>query len=130
MELCADITVTVDGRDITLKPLTVRQRLALSNLLIKQERDKAIESARQMGLKPSEMAESVAAAVREADRMSSVVMSCWTLKGALAVLALASDAETADLIGERLEPSQLGVLAARCLNVDVSDAGDGAQVGN
>ena len=119
MNLCAEITVLSDGREIKLKPLTVRQRLAYANTLVEREREKAIETGRAIGMKPSEIASHVAEAVSAAERMSSVVMSCWTLEGALSVIALASDERTADELGSTIEPGRLGVLAARCLNVDV-----------
>jgi hypothetical protein len=130
MNLCADITIACNGQDLVLKPLTVRQRLAYGNNLVERERVRALENGRAAGLKPSELADHVAAAVRDAERMSAVVMSCWTLEGALSVIRLASDERTAEALGSAFEPGQLAVIAARCLNVDVNAAKEEAESGN
>lgn len=122
MNLCADFTVTCGGKEWTLKPLTVRQRIAYANLMSARAREKAIANAKAVGLKPSETAEMVASAVADAERLSSIVMSCWTIEGAMAVIRLASDEATAEALCELLEPAQLGVNAAKCLNVDVSES--------
>lgn len=126
MNLCADITILCNGEEVKLKPLTVRQRLSYANMLIERERQKAIENAKAVGMKPVEMVSFVGEAVSSAERMSAVVMSCWTLEGALSVIRLASDEKTAELLGSVLEPGKLGVAAARCLNVDV----DGFEANN
>lgn len=124
MNLCAEITVPCAGEEIKLKPLTVRQRLAYSNTLVERERQKAIDNGRAVGMKPAEIAVHVGEAVAAAERMSSVVMSCWTLEGALSVIRLASDERTAELLGSSLEPGRLGVVAAQCLGVDIDEASE------
>jgi len=50
MNLCATFPVTIDGTEIILKPLTVRQRLAFGNTLVERERQKSLEAGKAAGL--------------------------------------------------------------------------------
>lgn len=129
MRLEADIAISAGGREFILKPLTVRQRLSYANLYLERVRTRSIETARTLGLKPVEAAEFLTNALADAERMSTVVMSCWTLEGALAIVALSSDQKTAEELGNLLEPSELGLAAARCMGVD-PEAIRPAQPGN
>lgn len=117
MNLCAPFPVSVDGTEITLKPLTVRQRLAFGNTLVERERQKALEAGKAAGLTGRDLADLVAEAARGAERVSFVVASCFTLEGALMVIALASTEKDAERIGNAMEPGDVGVLAARCMGV-------------
>ena len=117
MNLCATFPVTIDGTEIILKPLTVRQRLAFGNTLVERERQKSLEAGKAAGLTGRDLADLVAESARGAERVSFVVASCFTLEGALMVLALASTEKDAERIGNAMEPGDVGVLAARCMGV-------------
>lgn len=119
MNLCAAFPVTIDGAEIVLKPLTVRQRLAFSNTLVERERQKSLEAGKAAGLVGRDLADLVAESARGAERVSFVVAACFTLEGALMVLALASTERDAERIGNALEPGEVGVLAARCMGVSL-----------
>ena len=110
-------SVAVSGRAIEFQPLTVRKRLALNNDLIERERKKAVAVASALGFVGREAAEFVAKAVADAEKMSSLVLSCFTFEGALAVIVCCVSAEDAEWLGSNVEPSEVGLLAAGCLNV-------------
>lgn len=123
MNMAASFPVTAGGRTFELRPLTVRERMKLANMHVDRERSKAIDLARAMDAKGREAAEFVAARVDDAERMSSFVMSCFTIDGAMAVLLMAARSHAeAEEIGSLLEPSEIGRIAALCLNVTLASA--------
>jgi len=132
MNLAASFPVTVAGRTYELRPLTVRERMRLVNMHVERERNKAIDLARAMEAKGREAAEFVADRVDEAERMSSFVMSCFTVEGAMAVLLIAAKSHAeAEEIGSLVEPAEIGRIAALCLNVTLASAdGTGESSGN
>lgn len=132
MNMAASFPVTVKGRTYELRPLTVRERMKLANIHVDRERTKAIDLARAMDAKGREAAEFVAARVDEAEKMSSFVMSCFSLEGAMSVLLLAARSHAeAEEIGSLVEPAEIGRIAAMCLNVAVASAdGTDADSGN
>lgn len=130
MNLAANFTVTAAGRTFELRPLTVRERMRLSNMHVERERAKAIDTARAMDAKGRDAAEFVAARVDEAERMSSFVMSVFTIEGAMSVLLMAARSHAeAEEIGALVEPAEIGRIAALCLNVRVASA-DGTEDGS
>lgn len=125
MNLAANFEIHVANRPIRIRPLTVRERMALGNALVERERRKAVELAKDLGVAPKDALEVVRKAVSEAERISSLVLSCFTMEGAVAVLRIACQTvEDADEIASNMEPGDLGVLAARCLNVPIADDRD------
>jgi hypothetical protein len=121
MKNSAPFYVTVGERRCEVRPATVRERMRLANLLIENERNKALETARLCELSGREFAAFVAERVAEAEKMSAVVMWCFTVEGAMAVLYSCCSREDADEIGT-LEPGEVGAIAARALNVNVGRA--------
>jgi hypothetical protein len=117
----APFYVMVGDRRCEVRPATVRERMKLANLLIENERNKAIDMARLCELTGREFAAFVAERVAEAEKMSSVVMWCFTVEGAMAVLYSCCSREDADAIGT-LEPGEVGAAAARALNVNIGRA--------
>jgi hypothetical protein len=130
MNLCAEFPVTIAGQTIVFKPLTVRQRLAFGNTIIERERERAVANGKAAGLSGRELAASISEAVHDAERVSFVVMSAFTLEGALIVLAMAADEKAAELAGSFMEPGDLGVLAARCLGVGIASKPETSAEGN
>lgn len=130
MNMAASFPVIVNGRSFELRPLTVRERMKLANIHAERERMKAIELAKAMDARGREAIEFVASRAEEAERMSSFVMSCFSLDGAMAVLLLAARSHAeAEEIASMVEPAELGRFAAMCLNVAVASA-DGGSVGS
>lgn len=125
MNLAASFEATAGGRSVRLRPLTVRERMAANNDLIERERRKAIELGKACGMSPREIAQAVGEAVSDAEKMSALVMWCFTLEGAMAILLLScSTPEDAEHLGSSLEPAKLGAIAAKCLNVQIDTDGD------
>ena len=126
MNNAAPFPVTVHGETVEVRPLTVRERMKLQNVLVENARGRALETARDCELKGREAAEFVSRAAEEAGKVSSLVMSCFTIEGALAVLYLACKSkEDAELVAS-IEPGEVGVVAARALNVTVGRADEGS----
>jgi hypothetical protein len=120
MNLAASFEVTAGDRSVRLRPLTVRERMRLNNDLIERERRKAIELGKACGMAPREISQAVSEAVSDAEKMSALVMWCFTLEGAMAILLLSCAVpEDADYLGSNLEPAKLGAIAAKCLNVQI-----------
>jgi hypothetical protein len=125
MNLAASFEVTAGDRSVRLRPLTVRERMRLNNDLIERERRKALELAKACGMSPKEIAQAVGEAVSGAEKMSALVMWCFTLEGAMAILLLScATPEDAEHLGSNIEPAKLGAVAAKCLNVQIDTDDD------
>lgn len=128
MNMEAMIPVTVRGRMFELRPLTVRERMRLANHYVERERVKALEIVKATEARGREAADFVASRVDEAEKMSSFVLSCFSLEGAMAVILLAARTHAeAEEIGSLVEPAEIGRIAALCLNVRVASADDGGE---
>jgi len=104
------------------RPLTVRERIGLSNAIVEREKKKAIQLANELSLSGTEKIEAVQKAISDAEKVSSVVMSCFTFDGCIAVLRLsAEDQKSIDRLAELVEPGELSVIAARALNVEIEN---------
>lgn len=123
MNLAASFEFHAGGTAYRFRPLTVRERIGLSNAIVERERRKAVALAKELELSGAERVEFVSRAVSEAEKVSSVVLSCFTLEGSLTVLRLSILGEVSDVdrIAEAVEPGELSVVAARCLNVEIEN---------
>lgn len=122
MNFAATFEHHVGDEIFRFRPLTVRERIGLSNAIIEREKKKAIQLANELSLSGSEKIESVQKAIADAEKVSSVVMSCFTFDGCIAVLRLAAeDQKSIDRLAEVVEPGELSVIAARCLNVEIEN---------
>lgn len=109
------------GREFWLRPLTVRERMGLVSAHIERERNGALAIAKATGISGKDAAIFVAEAVASAQRVSALVMDCFTLEGAVAVLRVAAERpEDADELASSIEPGKISMYAARCLNVDTN----------
>lgn len=115
--------VEAGGREWTVEPLTVRQRIALVEAIADERAKKAIEDARSAGLSGSRLVE-VAASAREAVRPSSfLVGQCFTIDGAHRILRIAAGDEGADAILTHKEPAEVAPIALEAIGIDVSQRG-------
>ena len=121
MNLSAPFPVIINGRSIELKPLTIRDRMAVSNLLSANASARSIALAKSLGLTSKDSADFVSLRIEEAEKMSSLIMSCFTIEGSSAILARAcASVEDIEEIGSSIDPSALGNIAARCLGYEFS----------
>lgn len=109
-----------DGRVVTVRPLTVRQRIALTNELADERARDARKNAEIAG-EPNVL-KAVEKARRDALVASALVLDCYTLSGALRVVCAAS--EFGELIADTMEPKQVTEIALRALgfNTDESES--------
>lgn len=125
----APFQIEEGGRVYRLRPLTVRERMALVESHVAYEREKALAIVKASGLPARDALAFVGDAVDKAERVSAIVMDCFTLRGAMAVLRVALESETdLEMLAASVEPGRLSVLAAKCLNVNTDenrDAGNG-----
>lgn len=125
----APFEIVENGRTFKLRPLTVRERMGLVDAHVAYEREKAFSIVKASGLPTKDALPFVGEAVERAERVSAIVMDCFTLRGAMAVLRVALESETdLEMLAASVEPGRLSVLAAKCLNVNTDenrDAGNG-----
>lgn len=121
-------THDVDGRLFSLRPLTVRERIALGEALADAMAADAARDARAAGMTPKEAVAEARIARDEARRASALVMSCFSLSGALRVLDRACD-ESGELVA-LVEPQVATALALAALGIDIEEHERRAASGN
>lgn len=121
-------TVSLEGQDFRLKPLTVRQRLALSDDLSEDRAVVAAKDGRSAGLAPADLAEFIAEARRKASSASALHLDCYTLQGQIRVLTvcLGNDVDAAIRFVEVASPraATRASLEALGINTDLLDRED------
>lgn len=103
--------VLSDGRSVTIRPLTVRQRIALTAEFAEESALLAKRNAEIAG--EANVMKVVEKARKDAMVASALILDCYTLRGAMRIVCAAS--EFGELICDDLEPKQLTELALRCL---------------
>jgi len=111
-----DVTLP-DGRVVTARPLTVRQRIALTADLA-DERARIARRNAEIAGEPNALA-AVEKARRDALVASALILDCYTLAGAMRVIEAGS--EFSEAIGDGLEPKALTELALRLLGFGRED---------
>ena len=114
-----------DGRVIAIRPLTGRQRIALTNELADIRASEARKAAEIAGLPVSLQA--VEKARRDALVASALVLDCYTLAGSLRVLCAAS--EFGELIADSVDAKRSTEIALRALGFGGEDREE-KQAGN
>jgi len=114
-----------DGRVVAIRPLTVRQRIALTNELADIRASEARKAAEIAGLPVSLQA--VEKARRDALVASALVLDCYTLAGSLRVLCAAS--EFGELIADSVDAKRATEIALRALGFGGDDREE-KQAGN
>lgn len=115
--------VEAGGREWTVEPLTVRQRIALVEAIADERARKAIEDAKSAGL-AGQAAVDAARSARDSARIASfIVGQCFTLDGAHRILRIAAGDEGADAIATHLEPIATSQIALETIGIDVEARG-------
>ena len=128
IRLSAWVVTLSDGSTATVRPLTVRERIATTEAFAGQCAERASADARLAGMASAEVFREVTTARRNARTASALVMDCFTLDGAMRVLHAASvDAER---IAAGVEPKELSWIALEALGVDREDADGRTDAGN
>lgn len=121
-------THEVDGRVFMLRLFTVRERIALGEKLADAMAKDAAADARAAGMTPKDAVVEARAARDEARKSSALVMSCFSLAGALRVLdAVCEDAS--ELVA-MVEPQVSTTLALAALGIDIEEHERKATEGN
>jgi hypothetical protein len=121
-------THEVDGRVFSLRPLTVRERIALGEALADSMAGDAARDARAAGMTPREAVAEARTARDEARKSSALVMSCFSLAGAMRVLDRACE-DAGELIAA-VEPQVSTTLALAALGIDIEEHERKATEGN
>jgi hypothetical protein len=115
--------VEAGGREWTVEPLTVRQRIALVEAIADERAKRAIEDAKSVGLH-GQAAVDAARSARDSARIASfIVNQCFTLDGAHRILRIAAGDEGADAIATHLEPLAASQVALEAIGIDVEARG-------
>jgi len=117
----------LDGSKATLRPLTVRERIAVADDYSETEARRAAADAKALGMPFSEALKHISESRRKARVASALIMDCFTHDGAMRVLRAGSD--DAERIASMIEPKDLSYLALECLGIDTEAATQG-QPGN
>lgn len=120
MELAAETFVTgKSGREYAVKALTVRQRMALGNLLEERARRQTAADCAAAGMGKQETVDAIRAARDKASLISTLVSWCFSVEGSLAVLTASIGAEQAETMLDDIDLNEAGVHACAALGVDI-----------
>lgn len=126
-------TVSAGGLDLRVKPLTVRQRLALSEEIATERARAAAEDAKLAGMSKSDAAEHIGEARRKALNTSALYLDAYSLHGALRILTVAmGSVDAAIAYTEKATPRETSRTCLEALGIDTDtlDAEDSAASGN
>lgn len=104
----------------TIRPLKVRERIALSQEMSDAAARRAATDAKALGMGHAAALEAIARAREEAETASALVGRAFSLEGAMAILAHATD--DADSLAESVEPKTLTALALAAIGIDLEEA--------
>lgn len=104
---------------VTVRPLTVRERIALSEELADHKARKAADDAIAVGFTKQEAIRQVMAAREEARTASVLVVECFTPAGAMRVLTVSCGVDGADALSRALSLDELSMTAVATLGIDI-----------
>ena len=116
--------VEAGGRSFEFRPLRVRERMRLSEELAEERAKSAAADAKLVGMSVSQSAEHVASERRKAMGSQQILLDCYTIRGALRVLAESAGGEAAIAFADLVEPSMLTQVALESLGIDVEARGE------
>ena len=104
---------------VSVRPLTVRERIALSEDLADHKARKAADDALAVGFTKQEAIRQVMAAREEARAASVLVVECFTPAGAMRVLTVSCGVDGADALSRALSLDELSMTAVATLGIDI-----------
>ena len=104
---------------VSVRPLTVRERIALSEELADHKARKAADDALAVGFTKQEAIRQVMAAREEARAASVLVVECFTPAGAMRVLTVSCGVDGADALSRALSLDELSMTAVATLGIDI-----------
>lgn len=110
--------VNAGGRDFALRPLTVRERISLSEQLADEKASEVLRDAKAIEMPHKDAMRAAQDAREEARRSSSLVMHCFNLSGAAMVLAACCDDAEAFLAAIEISEASMHAIAALGVDVD------------
>ena len=110
--------VNAGDRSFTLRPLTVRERIALSEQLAEEKASEVLRDAKAIEMSHKDAMRAAQEAREEARRSSSLVMHCFNLSGAAMVLAACCDDAEAFLAAVEISDASMHAIAALGVDVD------------
>jgi len=122
--------VEAGGRSFRFKPLKVRERMRLAEQLADERAKQAATDAKLVGMSVSQSAEHVADERRKAMGAQQILLDCYTIKGALRVLAESCGGEDAIAYADAVEPAQLTGTALEALGIDLEERAKESSQGN
>lgn len=111
--------VEAGGRSFKFNPIRVRDRIRLSDQLAEERAREAAKNAALVGMNLAQSAEHVGSERRKALGAHQLLLDCYSVKGALRVLAESCGGEEAIEFAGMVEPDVLTNVALSALGVDV-----------
>lgn len=121
MKVAPWLVTLTDGTVAQVRPVTVRERIALAEAFAEKEAARAASDGKASGMKPDEIARHASDVRRKSRVASALIMDCFTYDGAMRVLECIAP-ESAERIGSLIEPKDLPWLALEALGVDTEAA--------
>jgi hypothetical protein len=104
---------------IEVRPLTVRERIVLSEELADDRARKAGEDAVSIGMTKAEALKHIAVVREESRAASTIVIDAFTPSGAMRVLSRACGAASAEQLAAAVSLDELSMVAAAALGIDI-----------
>lgn len=104
---------------VEVRPLTVRQRIQLSDELADRLARQAGEDALVVGMTKQEALRQIAAKREESRVASALVMDAFTPAGAMRILSVACGAANAEQLASLISIDELSMTAVATLGIDI-----------
>lgn len=111
---------------VTVRPLTVRERIGLSEALASRRAKDAAADAIACGMSRDEAMKAASKAREDARVSSAIVLEAFTPAGSMAVLDVAAGVDGASRLAASLDLAALSNLACECLGIDIEAAAETA----
>lgn len=128
MKLSPWVETLADGTAITIRPLTIRERIAVTDEMADEWARSAAKDAKAAQLLPAQIADAMADARKRASVSSALILDCYTLRGALRVLDRASSDGVA--LASSLEAIPLTELALQAIGFETRRERESTDAGN
>jgi hypothetical protein len=123
-------TVEARGERFKVRPITVRERLAITEDLAFERVRQAAEDAKLAEMPKSDAAAHIAEARRKAMSAGALYMDCYSIHGAIRVLSVAmSSVDSALSYADKVAPRELARTCLEALGIDTEEM-EGDERGN
>ncbi len=115
-------TVEARGAQFRCRPITVRERLAITEDLASERARIAAEDAQLAGMAKAEAAAYIGEARRKASSAGTLYLDCYSIQGAIRVLAIAmGGVDYALAYADKATPREMARTCLEALGIDTEE---------